>query len=157
MAHCVSERGATRVYSKKQLLSGIFDVQGNCCTVKDVHSGLTKRCCGCVCVCALRRQLADAHAQLAHEAELRGKLEENMKQAFMRGASLIPVLHAFFDGRNQSVTVAGCTVHCSRKVGARRDVMQHTLHSSAYYHTCIHDFSGGCCLFIAILYSWVQR
>jgi hypothetical protein len=32
-----------------------------------------------------RAQLSDAHAALAREVEMREKLEENMKQAFMRG------------------------------------------------------------------------
>lgn len=36
-----------------------------------------------------RHQLADARDQLLREAEAREKLEENMKQAFMRGGSFL--------------------------------------------------------------------
>lgn len=41
----------------------------------------------CVCFVCSRRMLADAHAQLEREAEARNRLEDNMKRAFMRGAS----------------------------------------------------------------------
>ncbi len=34
-----------------------------------------------------RRLLAEAHQQLEQEGEARNRLEENMKRAFMRGAS----------------------------------------------------------------------
>lgn len=42
----------------------------------------------CLVLVLLRRLLAEAHQQLEQEAEARNRLEENMKRAFMRGASL---------------------------------------------------------------------
>lgn len=45
-------------------------------------------CCAC---CACRRQLAVAHEALVREAEAREKLEENMKQAFMRGVCALNI------------------------------------------------------------------
>lgn len=61
------------------------------CRTHDEHSSdMCRHICqisALVTVC--RNQLAEARQQLLREAEAREKLEENMKQAFMRGGCLV--------------------------------------------------------------------